>query len=526
VRFKMSSRAFGSPDRKVPREVDTEADDLDLENAASVQLDRQISPSAACRDGGPTCRLVDCGTPAPTANSTTEAPRLEFQEFRRHASVLIDEFFCSRDVDGMVASVAALASPSFHDELAAQLLRAALDRKEAERTAVVDLLGALVSMGHLTDAQLVRGFEKLVLGWEDLRLDVPGAPGQLVALLSEKVGLLSKSLFARMPEDLLRLLQSELTEGAAREALAVHLEEMAAFKTELRARLEADLFRGRSVGELTKWLRAADKAALHHEVVLGACLDSLVGNPNAYWMSCFDHEGLLAEKRGLVLGMLGQLNSAAEGWLLDEVDIQLGFSRLLGAAEGIEAAQPGSAEHLVALLAGAVERELLPAEFLKSARRLRFGGERGVKVLRAAQRQTPLHSRRAWGSGDARHFREEVREAILEFFDSRDVEELAQITEELHLSEKEQTAFVRKLLATGVETGESEAALRAVSQLLGRVWSAKEVRDAFEQLRDMAEDWVLDFPQCREHTTRLVSRAADSGLLERADVIYDGITIV
>merc|ERR1740138_1200346 len=137
----------------------------------------------------------------------------------------------------MVASVAALPSPSSHDELAAQL----------------------------------------VLGWEDLRLDVPGAPGQLVALLSEKVGLLSKSLFARMPEDLLRLLQSELTEGAAREALAVHLEEMAAFKTELRARLEADLFRGRSEAALTKWLRAADKAALHHEVVLGACLDSLVG---------------------------------------------------------------------------------------------------------------------------------------------------------------------------------------------------------------------------------------------------------
>ncbi|CAK0889186.1 unnamed protein product, partial [Prorocentrum cordatum] len=63
-----------------------------------------------------------------------------------------------------------------------------------------------------------------------------------------------------------------------------------------------------------------------------------------------------------------------------EVDIQLGFSRLLGAAEGIEAAQPGAAEHLVALLAGAVERELLPAEFLKSARRLRFGGERGVQA--------------------------------------------------------------------------------------------------------------------------------------------------
>ncbi|CAK0830033.1 unnamed protein product [Prorocentrum cordatum] len=180
-------------------------------------------------------------------------------------------------------------------------------------------------------------------------------------------------------------------------------------------------------------------------------------------------------------------------WQQDEVDVQLGLPRLRDAAEGIEATQPGTAEHLVlvALLAGAAERELLPAECPTSACRLRSSAARA-----AARRCGPpgggfppcTPARLGAPATRAASGREEVREAILEFFGSRDVEELAHISEELHLSEKQQTAFVRKLLATGIETGESEAALLAVSRLLGRAWSGSEVRGAFEQLRGMAED--------------------------------------
>ena len=43
--------------------------------------------------------------------------------------------------------------------------------------------------------------------------------------------------------------------------------------------------------------------------------------------------------------------------------------------------------------------ELLAAQFLKLARRLGYGGPLGMQALRWAQRQTPLHSRRARGWG-------------------------------------------------------------------------------------------------------------------------------
>lgn len=51
---------------------------------------------------------------------------------------------------------------------------------------------------------------RLVLSWEDLQLDVPGAPGLLVSLLSSRVGLFDKSLFARLPEQLLARVSSDL----------------------------------------------------------------------------------------------------------------------------------------------------------------------------------------------------------------------------------------------------------------------------------------------------------------------------
>lgn len=435
------------------------------------------------------------------------------------------------DVPGMVASIQALDCQSFHDELVALALRASLDRKDPEREAVVLLLSAFISEGLLDTAQLVRGYEKLVLAWEDLRLDVPNVHGRLVALLSSSVGVLDKSLFARLPEDLLRALHDDLPPGSAREDLALHLLELTAFKAELSGKLETELFCARSIEGIAAFLRTANKSKFHHEVVLMACEHSLNGTPSsgAFWMSCFSPTGLVEQKRNLVLSMLTQLYIIDEGCVLDEVDLQLGFSRLLG---NVGKLTQGAEVHLsvdgtevqpsiVALLRGAVERELLPAEFLKSVRRLRFGGRSGVDVAREVQRQTPLHSRRSWGSGDGRQLKREVQETISEYFDSRNIEELAHIVQELHLSEKEQVKFVRKLLVAGMERNDGDSALDAVGVLTGPCWSNAEVVAAFEQLRDIADDLVLDFPYCRERTNDLVCAAVGYGLLDSSYLVSD-----
>mmetsp|Transcript_128724 Transcript_128724/g.321175 ORF Transcript_128724/g.321175 Transcript_128724/m.321175 type:complete len:522 (+) Transcript_128724:63-1628(+) len=506
---------IGEGRRPAPPSLDNteEAPVTSLEDGAAA-FTRQISASPAVHSGGD-CRLVDCAVPSPTCADVPETPRLEFSEFRKRATQLAKEFFCSRDCPGMVASIAALGCPSFHDELTELLLRASMDRGEAEREAVVGLLNALSAEGLLSGPQVARGFEKLVLCWDDLQLDVPDAPGQIAALLSERVGLLDRGLFVRLPQGLLCKLRDGLPQGsAARAALEAHLAELVAFVAELHKRLEADLFQNQSFEAIASWLRQVDKAAFHHEVVLAACCGSLG----------IDTIEQSTERQRRALLLLSHLNSAEGGGLLCDVDLQLGFSRLLGMLQGSDSKL--RLEQVTCVLRSAVEHEILPAEFLKSARRMRFGGLEGVEAVRRAQRQTPLHSRRVWGSGDARQFRAEVREAILEYFISGSIQELAHIVEELHLSEIEQAGFLRKLMVTGMERGDADTALDAVSGLLGQCWTMDQVRQAFVQLRDVAEDLVLDFPRCRESTTDLVWAAVGRGLLDRSDLICDGATIV
>lgn len=466
------------------------------------------------------CRLLDCGSVSPTCATKPDDPRLEFGKFRSQAAALAAEFFCSKDIEGMVTSIVALESQCFHDELVSVLLRASMDHKETDRNAVVALLHELCDKKHISTTQLVRGYEKLVLVWEDLQLDVPDAPGQLVGFLSSKVGLLDKDLFKRLPEGLLQHVCGSSAPGVAHDTLSEYIEDLSAFKRDLATVVERDLNTVEDIGPFSQWLHAKDVPAFHHEVIFAACL-SIVESEQT-----FESEQML-ERQKVVFEMFAQLSGTSTGFsgtewfskcgvLLTPTDLQIGFSRLLGKVSEIIRIKPDASKTLVSLLRGAVEQELLPADFLKTARRLRYGGPQGVQILRETQRQTPAFSRRVWGTGDVRQLQAETREAILEYFDSGCIEELGQIVGELHLSDKELIKFLRKLLVSGMESGESDKSLDAISELMGFFWSEADVREAFDELQGIADDLVLDLPYCREHTNTLMRTAHGRGILEES----------
>lgn len=476
------------------------------------------------------CRLLDCGSVSPTCATTPDDPRLEFDEFRRKVGFLADEFFCVKDVQGMVSSLVALESPCFHDELVTVLLRTALDRKESDRNAAIALLHVLTDQGHVSTSQLVRGYEKLILIWEDLQLDVPDAPGQLVGLsvglLSSKVGLLDNDLFKRLPEELLRHVFDGFSPGVVRDTLQDYVEELATFKKEWVAQLEEKIDSADSFSALAKWLRSKDMAAFHHEVVLTTCL-CVIKSPSELaakrQKNVFE---MFAHLSGANNGFCGITDAAHESQLLNEADLQIGFARLLGKVSDLAKGNPDVVITIVSLFRGAVEHEVLPADFLKTARRLRFGGPQGVQVLRETQRQTPAFSRRVWGTGDKRNLQTETREAILEYFDSGSIEELGQIVGELHLSEKDHIMFLRKMLICGMEAGKSETALDAITGLMGFFWSEADVQEAFDELQGVADDLVLDMPYCREQTNSLMKTAHSRGLLEESYLRTACISVV
>ena len=182
----------------------------------------------------------------------------------------------------------------------------------------------------------------------------------------------------------------------------------------------------------------------------------------------------------MVLDALVQLNAEQ---LLSETDVQIGFSRVLGHRHHRDGKYETRRDftHLVALLRGAVEKELLAAQFLKLARRLGYGGPLGMQALRWAQRQTPLHSRRVWAPVIFDKCEPKCMIPLEEYFDSHSTEEMAQVIEELHLSSKEQVTFLRKLLVASMERGAQQVALHAMEELLGFCWTDQEVEGAFHR---------------------------------------------
>ena len=171
------------------------------------------------------------------------------------------------------------------------------------------LFGNLTYFGHDSIID-----DRMVLAWGDLQLDVPGAPALLVALLSSRVGLMDKSLFARLPQDMLASVYGSLPAGPVKDTVQAHLTELTTFKAELAHIVENDLICARSTDTFVNWLQNQNKPAFHHEVVLAACMSSFKDTPSvsAYWTSCFDSAGLVAEKCKLIFTFFVQLDLSAQ----------------------------------------------------------------------------------------------------------------------------------------------------------------------------------------------------------------------
>ena len=186
--WRMATKTACFSDHGFPRPSPAQPlDETDLDSEMGLSFARQISPN---------CRLVDCKVPSPTCADAPDDTRLEFKDFKRQAQSLSWwVLFAPKMWEGWWLQCAVWAAHPSMMSWQPCLLRASLDQKDATRQAVIPLLLALHEEELMSTAQLARGFEKLVLSWEDLQLDVPGAPGLLVSLLSSRVGLFDKEPF-------------------------------------------------------------------------------------------------------------------------------------------------------------------------------------------------------------------------------------------------------------------------------------------------------------------------------------------
>eukprot|EP00931_Biecheleriopsis_adriatica_P094047 TRINITY_DN67750_c0_g1_i1.p1 TRINITY_DN67750_c0_g1~~TRINITY_DN67750_c0_g1_i1.p1 ORF type:complete len:526 (-),score=126.69 TRINITY_DN67750_c0_g1_i1:137-1633(-) len=435
-------------------------------------------------------------------------PNWTLRRFQDSVRAVLTEYFVSHALeDTVVAAQELLATcPSEADELGVVAIRAAVDRAKDAPVAVAKLLGSLSRSNSLDGTALVRSFEKIFCTIEDIRLDAPSAEKGVLQILEGCVadGAVDERLLTKLPESLLKagLADKEGSNFSSEfsSMLAKTATEMKQFKVSAGRCLE-EYFVAMNADEVGSILRELDMSAYHHEFVKKAITMSF-------------SQSSVDASREAVMQLFAKLTSNG---VLSKDDMQWGMTRLLGQLDDLALDNPRCGEMATEVLASALMDELISVPFFRRCRMLRIGDQIGLKVLEDVERRTPQYCKKHLGTAA---FKREVKDMILEYFNSGDEAEFGRcIRELLPLASEQSAELVRKIMSFAMErTGkECEMAL----QLL--VWisrneelSPQDIEYGFDDMYNNMHDILLDVPDAEDMARTFVVEAKKKKVLRQS----------
>ncbi|KAF4726475.1 Programmed cell death protein 4 [Perkinsus olseni] len=518
------------------------------EDPGAAALDSNDPNYDEILDGEYNLDIYECGTTfrtvrqrAPsyaTGHVNIEEAKLSLPEFQKKLSGILHDYFASKDATAAVDEIKDLDCSMYHDELVYRTIKIALDHEESCQGLASSLLTLLYSAHVVTQSQNQRAFEKLIEVWEDLSIDVPNAPEQILKFLDCALcdGIVADNFVTRLPENLLR----KIRDADASEFIDVYeqLDELKTFKEHAKAIL-VDYFASHGGGgaeEVGQSLLALEKPGMHHEFVRSALQLS------------FDRD---VRTRAEVIQLLADLRDKR---VLTDDDLTLGFGRMLGSLEDFTLDCPGAPDMLSGLIVQAVVEELLPPAFLKNSLRLRTGNDVGINCVRHAI--SVLDSERVWRQRHERHgrfnlagspcsaddddlgrsnknkvefaaleeegikkWKQELRNAIIEYFCSADGDEFCRLAAEWDMSSEQAAIIVKYILIMAMErTGEQclmAADLLCHCVLVREELSKDDIVNGFKLIMSNISDVKLDIPDAVDMLRAFRRLCIKRGILER-----------
>merc|ERR1712151_281605 len=145
---------------------------------------------------------------------------------------------------------------------------------------------------------------------------------------------------------------------------------------------------------------------------------------------------------------------------------------------------------------------------------LRMGGVHGRQVLEEVEKKFPEFARRGLGEKD---FKAELRQTILEYFDSNDKDEVRRVVQELQpLGDERAGELVRKLCIFAMERSgyECELAIELLASLRkDEEIDCTQLSQGFDQIYARMDDLILDVPDAPEMLQSFVVQARQKQLL-------------
>ncbi|KAG9441646.1 hypothetical protein H6P81_017500 [Aristolochia fimbriata] len=421
----------------------------------------------------------------PNYDSSEESSKisLTFDEYKKKAIVIVEEYFETDDVDFAANEMRYLGHHPYHFYFVKKLVSIAMDRHDKEKEMAAVLLSSLYS-DVIEPQQLYKGFVTLVESADDLSVDIPDTIDVLALFIARAV------VDDILPPAFLTKQITALPEGskgidAIKRAEKVYLS--APLKAETIERKWGGS-KNRSVEDvkvkindfLIEYLTSGDKLEacrcikelklpfFHHEVVKRAL-------------------SIAMEKRLSEEPILDLLKEAAEEGVINSSQMTKGFERLIDKIDDLSLDIIGARDLLQSLISKAASEGWLCASQLKpfSPKPRKEAEEDATKI-----------------------FKTQITSSIKEYFLTGDILEMVSSLESENdgNSPELNAIFIKRLITLAMDRKNREKEMASVL-LTSLCLPPEDVVNGFLLLIESAEDTALDIPVVVDDLAMFLARA-------------------
>ncbi|XP_068321655.1 MA3 DOMAIN-CONTAINING TRANSLATION REGULATORY FACTOR 2-like [Pyrus communis] len=417
-------------------------------------------------------------------NSDARKERVDFEEYKKKATIIVEEYFATDDITSTANELGELDRPTYSYYFVKKLVSKAMDRHDKEKEMAAVLLSALYA-DYIDPPQVYKGFCKLVESADDFIVDIPDTVDVLALFIARAV------VDDILPPAFLKKQMNYLPKDSKGIEVLKRAE-----KGYLAAPLHAEIIERRWGGSkkmTVEDVKAKINDLLREYVVSGdkteacRCIKDLK-------VPFFHHEIV---KRALVMAMerrqaeghlLNLLKEAAEEGLINSSQVSKGFGRMIDYVDDLSLDIPNARGILRSLISKAASEGWLCASSLKSL--------------------SLQPEKRSLEDSVARVFKTKAQSIIQEYFLSGDISEVISCvqSENNTCSSELNAIFVKRLITLAMDRKNREKEMASVL-LPSLCFPADDVVNGFVMLIESADDTALDNPVVVEDLAMFLARS-------------------
>lgn len=421
-------------------------------------------------------------------------PRGKYDElvgFRNDLKGIIRELYIDSDVEKATRNISKMVGGhQFGLEICKLVVSTSLDRDHNARVVAEELLNALIEKEIVSKGSIVIGLSTLINRLDDLVLDVPEAR----AFLKEFIRLGELRGYIEFSTAELLYKASDIYEDPDRTK---------GIKNTIRFIID-EFLTNHDFEEAYQSIAALNAPEFHHEII-----------KQAISMAC--------DRTNKERELISELIADFTGDVLNAMEVEKGFEKLLFLAEELYSDIPSICTFLSCFLARAVIDEALPPAFLErvkfSESNLAFMITETARNL-LSRKHAAVRLSRVWGFSDSdtvADLKNDIRQLLNEYFASHDIEEAIRCIQDLGASQFHHEVIYQTFSITADKPKEDWKVAKTLYHhlFLKNIVHASQFSKGFRRIHSGLDELSIDAPLANQMANDFTEVAKAEGYLSK-----------